>query len=120
VLKREWIADGAHINAIGTHSPQSREIDTATMAAARVFTDRRESILNEAGDYVLAAQEGAVTPESIVAEIGELVVGTKQGRTSPTEITLFKSLGLAVEDVVSAEYLFRKATAENVGTWVDF
>jgi len=61
-----------------------------------------------------------VTPESIVAEIGELVVGTKQGRTSPTEITLFKSLGLAVEDVVSAEYLFRKATAENVGTWVDF
>jgi len=120
VVKREWIADGAHINAIGTHSPQSREIDTATMAAARVFTDRRESILNEAGDYVLAAQEGAVTPESIVAEIGELVVGTKQGRTSPTEITLFKSLGLAVEDVVSAEYLFRKATAENVGTWVDF
>jgi ornithine cyclodeaminase len=120
VLKREWIADGAHINAIGTHSPQSREIDTATMAAARIFTDRRESILNEAGDYVLAAQEGAVTPESIVAEIGELVVGTKQGRTSPTEITLFKSLGLAVEDVVSAEYLFRKATAENVGTWVDF
>jgi ornithine cyclodeaminase len=120
VVKREWIADGAHINAIGTHSPQSREIDTATMAAARIFTDRRESILNEAGDYVLAAQEGAVTPESIVAEIGELVVGTKQGRTSPTEITLFKSLGLAVEDVVSAEYLFRKATAENVGTWVDF
>ena len=120
VVKREWIADGAHINAIGTHSPQSREIDTATMAAARVFTDRRESILNEAGDYVLAAQEGAVTPESIVAEIGELIVGTKQGRTSPTEITLFKSLGLAVEDVVSAEYLFRKATAENVGTKVDF
>jgi len=120
VVKREWIAEGAHINAIGTHSPQSREIDTATMAAARVFTDRRESILNEAGDYVLAAQEGAVTPESIVAEIGELIVGTKQGRTSPTEITLFKSLGLAVEDVVSAEYLFRKATAENVGTKVDF
>lgn len=120
VLKREWIADGAHINAIGTHSPQSREIDSATMAAARIFTDRRESILNEAGDYILAAQEGAVTPDSIVAEIGELVIGTKRGRTSSTEITLFKSLGLAIEDVVCAEYLFRKATAENVGTWVDF
>lgn len=120
VLKREWIADGAHINAIGTHSPQSREIDTATMAAARVFTDRRESILNEAGDYVLAAQEGAITPDNIVAEIGELVIGTKPGRTSPTEITLFKSLGLAIEDVVCAEYLLRKATAENVGTQVDF
>jgi ornithine cyclodeaminase len=90
------------------------------MAAARIFTDRRESLLNEAGDYVLAAQEGAITPESVVAEIGELVIGTKQGRTSQSEITLFKSLGLAIEDVVCAEYLFRKATVENVGTWVDF
>ena len=120
VIKREWVASGAHINAIGTHSPQSREIDTATMAAARIFTDRRESLLNEAGDYVLAAQEGAITPENVVAEIGELVTGTKHGRTSTSEITLFKSLGLAIEDVVSAEYLFRKATAENVGTWVEF
>ena len=120
VIERNWISAGTHINAIGTHSPQSREIDTATMAAARVFTDRRESLLNEAGDYVLAAQEGAVTPESVVAELGELVIGTKQGRTSSSEITLFKSLGLAIEDVVSAEYLFCKATAENTGTCVDF
>lgn len=120
VIKRDWLADGAHVNGIGTHSPHSREIDTATMAAARIFTDRRESLLNEAGDYVLAAQEGAITPENVVAEIGELVIGTKQGRTSSSEITLFKSLGLAIEDVVSAEYLFRKASAENVGMWVDF
>ncbi|HEY2962360.1 MAG TPA: ornithine cyclodeaminase family protein [Pyrinomonadaceae bacterium] len=120
VLKRDWIAAGTHINAIGTHSPQSREIDTVTMAAARIFTDRRESALNEAGDYLLAAQEGAVTPDSIIAEIGELVTGTKHGRTSPAEITLFKSLGLAIEDVVCADHLFRKATAENAGTWVDF
>jgi len=120
VIKRDWLADGAHVNGIGTHSPQSREIDSATMAAARIFTDRRESLLNEAGDYVLAAQEGAITPESVVAEIGELVIGTKPGRMSASEITLFKSLGLAIEDVVSAEYLFRKASAENVGTWVDF
>ncbi|HEY3580962.1 MAG TPA: ornithine cyclodeaminase family protein [Pyrinomonadaceae bacterium] len=120
IIDRYWLSAGTHINAIGTHSPQSREIDTATMAAARIFTDRRESLLNEAGDYVLAAQEGAITPESVVAEIGELVIGTKQGRTSASEITLFKSLGLAIEDVVSAEYLFRKASAENVGTWVDY
>ena len=120
VIKRSWIAAGAHINGIGTHSPNSREIDSETMAAARVFTDRRESLLNEAGDYVLAAEEGAITPESVVAEIGELVIGSKQGRRSADEITLFKSLGLAIEDVVSAEYLFRKAQAENAGTWVDF
>lgn len=120
VIRREWIADGAHINAIGTHSPQSREIDTETMAAARIFVDRRESALNEAGDYLLAAADGAVTPESIVAEIGELVIKTKPGRISSAEITLFKSLGLAIEDVVCAEYVFRKAAAENAGTWVNF
>jgi ornithine cyclodeaminase len=120
VLKRDWIADGAHINAIGSHSPPSSEIDTATMAAARIFVDRRESALNEAGDYLLAAQEGAVTPESIVAEIGELIIEAKQGRTSPSEITLFKSLGLAIEDVVAAEYVYEKAKAEEAGTWVDF
>ena len=120
VLNRNWIADGAHINAIGTHSPQSREIDTDTMAAARIFFDRRESALNEAGDYLLAAKEGAVTPDSIVAEIGEVVIEAKQGRISPHEITLFKSLGLAIEDVVCADYLFRKAQTENAGAWVDF
>src|SRR4029079_2735472 len=111
VINKDWISPGAHVNAIGTHSPNSREIDSATMAAARIFTDRRESLLNEAGDYVLAAQEGAVTPESVFAQIVELVIGAKQGRTSPSEITLFKSLGLAIEDVVCAEYLFRKASA---------
>jgi ornithine cyclodeaminase/alanine dehydrogenase-like protein (mu-crystallin family) len=120
VIRRDWISPGAHINAIGTHSPQSREIDSDTMAAARIFVDRRESALNEAGDYLLAAQEGAVTPESILAEIGELLIGAKPGRTSPSEITVFKSLGLAIEDVVCAEHLFRKAQAENAGTWVDF
>jgi len=120
VIRREWIGDGAHINAIGTHSPQSREIDTETMAAARLFVDRRESALNEAGDYLLAAQEGAVTAESIVAEVGEVLIKSKQGRRSPAEITLFKSLGLAIEDVVSAEYLYRKAKTEHAGTWVDF
>jgi ornithine cyclodeaminase len=120
VIERHWISAGAHINAIGTHSPQSREIDSATMAAARIFTDRRESVLNEAGDYLLAAKEGAISPDSIVAEIGELVIKVKEGRTSPAEITLFKSLGLAIEDVVCAEYLFRKAQAEGAGSWVDF
>ncbi|HVF23789.1 MAG TPA: ornithine cyclodeaminase family protein, partial [Pyrinomonadaceae bacterium] len=120
VIKRDWISPGAHLNAIGTHSPQSREIDSATMAVARIFVDRRESALNEAGDYLLAANEGAVNPESIVAEIGELVIKSKEGRTSPAEITLFKSLGLAIEDVVCAEYLFRKTQAENAGSWVDF
>lgn len=120
VINKDWISSGAHVNAIGTHSPNSREIDSATMAAARIFTDRRESALNEAGDYLLAAKEGLVNPESILGELGELLIGTKTGRTSSTEITLFKSLGLAIEDVVSADYLYRKAQSQNAGTWIDF
>ncbi len=120
VINRDWISPGAHINAIGTHSPNSREIDSATMAVARIFVDRRESALNEAGDYLLAAKEGLITPESILGEIGELLIGTKTGRASATEITLFKSLGLAIEDVVSADYLYQKAKAQQTGTWIDF
>lgn len=120
VIDKEWISPGAHVNAIGTHSPNSREIDGATMAAARIFVDRRESALNESGDYLLAAKEGLLNPESIRGEIGELLIGTKTGRTSSTEITLFKSLGLAIEDVVSADYVYRKALSQNAGTWADF
>ena len=120
VIKKEWVSPGAHINAIGTHSPKSREIDSGTMAAATIFVDRRESVLNESGDYVLAAKEGVIGPDNIVGEIGELLIGTKSGRTSPAEITLFKSLGLAIEDVACAEYLYRNAKAQNVGCWVDF
>lgn len=120
VINKDWISPGAHVNAIGTHSPNSREIDGATMAAARIFVDRRESALNESGDYLLAAKEGLVTPESIVAEIGELLIGTNAGRTSATEITLFKSLGLAIEDVVSANHIFKKAQEQNAGTWIEF
>jgi ornithine cyclodeaminase len=120
VINKDWISPGAHINAIGTHSPNSREIDGATMAAARIFTDRRESVLNEAGDYLLAAKEGLLTPDSIAGEIGELLIGAKSGRTSATEITVFKSLGLAIEDVATADYLYRKALSKDTGTWVDF
>lgn len=120
VVRREWISPGAHINAIGTYSPQAREIDSATMAAARIFVDRRESALNEAGDYLLAAAEGLITPDSLVAELGELLLEQKQGRTSDQEITLFKSLGLAIEDMACAEYLFKKAQLEKAGTWIEF
>jgi ornithine cyclodeaminase len=119
ILNKDWISPGAHVNAIGTHSPNSREIDSATMAAARIFVDRRESALNESGDYLLAAREGLINADSIIAEIGELLIATKPGRTSADEITLFKSLGLAIEDVACAEYLYEKATSENFGTWVN-
>lgn len=119
VLRREWISAGAHINAIGTFSPKAREIDSATMAAASVFTDRRESAFNEAGDYLLAAQEGMIGPDD-VAELGEVLIGSNPGRKSGDEITLFKSLGLAIEDLAAAFHLYQTARARNAGSWIEF
>jgi ornithine cyclodeaminase/alanine dehydrogenase-like protein (mu-crystallin family) len=120
VLKRESISAGAHINAIGTFSPHAREIDSATMAAAILFVDRRESALHEAGDYLLAEKEGLIGPDHIRAEVGEVLIGARPGRTSPSEITLFKSLGLAIEDLSAASLVYEKARRQNVGTWTEF
>jgi len=118
VLRREWLAPGAHVNAVGACVPRDREIDTATMAEAAVFADSRESVQNEAGDYLLAAQEGADNP--VRAELGELLTGTAPGRRSDDEITVFESLGLAAEDLAAASYLYQKAARLGAGTAADF
>jgi ornithine cyclodeaminase len=120
VVRREWVAEGAHINAVGSCTPHTRELDGATVAAASLFVDSVESTINEAGDYLLALKEGVLGPEHIRAELGEVLKGTKPGRTSGNEITLFKSLGLAVEDLAAAEYLYRKAAETGAGAWVSF
>jgi ornithine cyclodeaminase/alanine dehydrogenase-like protein (mu-crystallin family) len=120
VVHHEWVSRGAHINAVGTFSPKAREIDTATMAVAALFVDRRESALNEAGDYLLAAEEGVIGPDHIRAELGEVLVGAHPGRTSSDEITIFKSLGLAIEDLAAAAHVFKKAQKRNTGVWADF
>jgi ornithine cyclodeaminase len=120
VVQREWISDGAHLNVVGSSTPNAREVDSATMADASLFVDRRESTLNEAGDYLFAARDCVIGPDDIRAELGEVITGVKQGRTSPEQITLFKSLGLATEDLFAAEYVFSKASQSGVGKWVPF
>jgi ornithine cyclodeaminase/alanine dehydrogenase-like protein (mu-crystallin family) len=120
ILRREWITPGAHLNAVGSSIPTTRELDGATLAAGSLFVDRRESTLNESGDYLFALREGVVGPEHIRAEIGEVLLGDKPGRTSEDEITIFKSLGLAIEDLAAAEHVFTRATKEAVGTVVGF
>ena len=120
VMQRDWISAGSHINAVGTHSPASREIDGPTMAASRIFVDRRESAISESGDYILAEQEGLINSDSIVGEIGDLILGKQKGRSDSNDITLFKSLGLAIEDVVCAEYLLKAAQQQRVGTFVEY
>jgi ornithine cyclodeaminase/alanine dehydrogenase-like protein (mu-crystallin family) len=119
VIRREWIAAGTHINAVGASLPTRREVDSATLVAARLFVDRRESTVNEAGDYLIPLAEGVIGPGHIQAEIGELVTGASPGRESRDEITLFKSLGLAVEDLAAAAVVCDRAGASGVGTWVD-
>lgn len=120
VVHREWISPGVHLNVVGSSTPLAREVDTATIAGSALFVDRRESTLNEAGDYLFAMREGAIGPEHIRAELGEVLTKQKPGRTSPEEVTLFKSLGLAVEDLAAANYLYRKAKESNAGTWIEF
>jgi ornithine cyclodeaminase len=118
VLRREWLAEGTHVNAVGACVPRDREIDTATMAEAALFADSRESVRNEAGDYLLAEKEGAANP--VRAEIGELLIGAAPGRAGEDEITLFESLGLAAEDLAAAGYLYQKAAQLGAGTAADF
>jgi ornithine cyclodeaminase len=115
ILTRSWLKPGVHINAVGSSIPTTRELDTATMRDAALFVDRRESTINEAGDFLFPQREGAIGPEDIRAEIGELLIGTGEGRRSAEELTVFKSLGLAVEDLAAAEHVVRRAEQENVG-----
>jgi ornithine cyclodeaminase len=119
VLKGAWVAEGAHLNVIGASLKDRREVDGAAMAAARLFVDRRESTENEAGDYLLALREGAIGSGHILAELGEVLEGRHPGRTSGAEVTLFKSLGLAVEDLAAAALLLRRAREQGQGAWVE-
>jgi alanine dehydrogenase len=104
VLSGEWLSPGVHINAVGAPRPDWRELDDEVLLRARVYVDSREAALKESGDVIAAGK--------IFSEIGEVVAGTKPGRQSSEEVTLFKSLGLAVEDVATAELVYRKALDE--------
>jgi ornithine cyclodeaminase/alanine dehydrogenase-like protein (mu-crystallin family) len=120
IVEKRWLARGAHVNAVGACFPTTRELDTETVAHASFFTDRRESCLNEAGDYILAAAEGAIGPEHIKAELGEVLAGMHPGRQHEDELTVFESLGIAVEDLASAELVVRRARERGVGVEVAF
>ena len=120
VLDGDLLEPGMHVNAVGSSVPFARELDASAMAMARVFVDRRESTLNESGDFLMAKAEAAVDDGDIVAEIGEVVVGGHPGRETDDEITLFVSLGLAVEDIAAGEVVYRKAMKEDKGVSIEF
>src|SRR5258706_943335 len=118
IIEREWLRPGAHVNAVGASRPIHSEIDTRTVADAVLFTDRRESLEAEAGDYREALLEGAIDGPEFAGELGELLTGTRPGRTTDTQLTVFRSLGLAVEDLAAAEYVFAKALETGAGVTV--
>jgi ornithine cyclodeaminase/alanine dehydrogenase-like protein (mu-crystallin family) len=120
VLRREWLDAGTHVNAVGSCFPHTRELDSATVADAAFFVDRRESAESEAGDYLIPLREGVIGRDHIRAEIGDVLVGASPGRGSHEEITVFESLGIAIEDLFAAEYVVGRARESGRGTELEF
>ncbi len=119
ILQGEWLTPGMHINAVGSSTPRTRELDTNSVVRSRLFVDRRESTINEAGDFIFPKKEGAVDDNHIRGEIGEILTGAVKGRQSADEITLFKSLGLAIEDLAAAQHVYLNARDKGAGVWVE-
>ena len=119
ILKCEWLKPGAHINAVGSHRPDSREVDGPTVAQSKVVVDSREAIMAECGDILLAIKEKTIAENHVHAEIGEVLAGTKSGRSNASEVTLYKSVGIAIQDVATAQLVYHKALKLKVGTNVE-
>ena len=114
-IENAWVAAGTHVIAIGACRPSQREVDGALMARSRLVVDSREAALVEAGDVVQSIREGRFTAEHVAAELGEVVSGARAGRTTSDEVTLFKSLGLAIEDLTAAQLAYRLAREQGLG-----
>src|SRR5262249_51636531 len=119
VLQGAWLAPGAHVTAVGAPRPDWRELDAEAVRRARVFVDSRAGARAESGDLLLAEREGAIGPDHVAGEIGAVFAGTLAGRQARDQITLFKSLGMAVEDAATAQHAYRLARAGGVGREVE-
>jgi alanine dehydrogenase len=119
VLLGEWLSPGAHVNAVGASQNHAREVDSAAVVRSRLYVDRRESALKEPGDIITPIRNGEITAEHIVGEVGEVLIGQAPGRANDREITLFKSLGLAIEDLASAHFLYAEAKRQGAGVEVE-
>jgi len=118
VLRGAWLEPGTHVNAVGSSVKSTRELDTEAVVRSRLFVDRRESTVTEAGDYLFPLAEQAIDVGHIVGELGDVLLGRLAGRRSDEEVTLFKSLGLAVEDLAAAQHALEQARARGMGTIV--
>ncbi|MNO82041.1 ornithine cyclodeaminase [compost metagenome] len=120
VLEGEWLKPGVHINAIGACRPADRELNSETVRLAKLYVDRLESAHHESGDYLIPLKEGVITSGHIIGEIGELISGNIEGRATADEITLFKGLGLAIEDLAAANFIYNEAVKLQKGIEIAF
>jgi alanine dehydrogenase len=120
VLAGEWLAPGAHINAVGACFASARELDSAAVARSRLVVDCRESAVNESGDFLLAKRDGAIGDDHIAGELGDVLLGRVAGRRTADEVTLFESLGIAVEDLAAAHHIYTRALDTGAGVAVPF
>jgi alanine dehydrogenase len=112
------IKEGTHINGIGSHTPNARELDTETIKRSKIVGDSKEACFKEAGDIIIPLKEGAIREDHFHAELGEVICGKKPGRTSDSEITVFKSNGLAIQDAATAKLVYEKAKEAGIGLTV--
>ena len=120
VLEGAWLSPGTHVNAVGASIPTARELDSAAVKMSRLFVDKRESTMAESGDFLIPKSEGLVTDAHILGDLGDVMLKRVEGRTDQSQITLFKSLGLAVEDVAAVRHVFERAKAAGAGTTMAF
>lgn len=116
VIEDDWVAPGAHVVSVGACRPDQREMAPALVARARVFVDSKAAALVESGDIVIGIKEGRFDESHVAGELGQVVLGRIPGRTADDQITIFKSLGMAVEDVVTADLVFRRAVETGAGS----
>jgi ornithine cyclodeaminase len=120
ILLGDWLAAGVHLNVVGSSIASAAEIDTAAVVKSRFFVDYRDSTIHEGGEYLRALRAQAITAEHILAEIGEVANGSKLGRRSASDVTLYKSLGIAPQDLASAHYILERARERDIGQVIEF
>ncbi|MCX6273218.1 MAG: ornithine cyclodeaminase family protein [Bacteroidetes bacterium] len=113
------VKPGTHINGIGSHTPNAREMDTALVKRSKFVGDSRQACFAEAGDIIIPVSEGAITDQHYYADLGEIIKGIKAARVGAEEITIFKSNGLAIQDVATAKLVYEKALAAGIGQTIE-
>ena len=120
ILKGAWLAPGAHVNVVGSSVATAAEVDTAAVVRSRFFVDCRNSTVHEGGEYLRALSQGAISASHILGEIGEVAAGAVPGRRMQNDLTMYKSLGIAAQDLAAGYHVFQRAGAAGVGQVIDW